>query len=520
MKTSRLRPDFQLEAVILAAGQGARMGAAKPLVRFEGLTFLARVSEALARSEAVARTSVVVGAYAEAVTAECRRLALPVIPNPAYETGLLSSLQAAIHHVLAREAETGRRCDALLVSLADQPLVKAKTLQALKAAYISAPATITLLRPTYRGRPGNPCVLGREHFEEILAQRPRDQGAAFLFAAHPSRVHLVEVDDPGVSVDFDRPADLPAPPYSKGAFPEIVSQTAATLAVVEVGLGGLLQGLKLPLAGHLLSLNQGFFLSRAAWRLQGSRAEFKAPFYISQILALLKSLSPASNKLGPMLSISMQGFLFSMGIVLFGANAMGILLGMVALSVWAFIQPAITLYVFYGHDLVTAGIFYLEKMQKAFGATPQTIGVVLAVAVALKAGAAAGVGWLATRLPESEVVRFMRLAERRAGSVAARFAPAPATTIAERIRLTLRDLRRPFFLLSLALMGVFFAFSEGTGAGLVWVLLRPLAIAFLFYYLSRSPLFGRLAERLRRHPRCAEFMSLYDRTLERLRAPS
>ena len=85
-----------------------------------------------------------------------------------------------------------------------------------------------------------------------------------------------------------------------------VGTYAANLSLIEVGLGSVVHGLKLPFGGQVLSINQCVILSHAARRL-GINAK-TGVFTISTIAATLKSLSPAGNKLGPMLSISMQGF--------------------------------------------------------------------------------------------------------------------------------------------------------------------------------------------------------------------
>ncbi len=303
---------------------------------------------------------------------------------------------------------------------------------------------------------------------------------------------------------------------------ETVTHGAAALAVTELGLGSLVHGLKIPLGGHLLSLNQGAFLSRATWKLRAENAAYKAPFYISQISALLKSLSPVGDKLGPMLSIGMQGLLFSLPIGLIGPNLAGIALGMFGLSVWGFVQPFVTYYLFFGNDLLRAVEFFLEKMRSQLGASPESVLRVLLIALALKAVLAVAIGLAATRVSDA---RWIRYQERLRGASArglARHAadsqplvPQP-TSAGWRARLALRDMLKPFFILSALLMAVFFYYSEGTGARMAWLCLRPLAIAFLFFYFTRSPLLGRLATRLRANPRHTEFMMLFDRTRERL----
>ena len=499
------------QGVILAAGVGSRLGQVKPLAELQGSTLLDWSSRALLESKALQCVSVVVGSEGERVRAEATRLGLRTIENPRYSEGMLTSLQAALRTLMDQELESGVRSRGVLVALADQPFVRPETVQALTLA---ANEGKTLARPTFAGRPGNPCLIGREHWEEILEETPRDQGASFLFSRYAPQVIDVPVNDPGIHLDMDRPQDLAR---AERAFSSEVSSTAATLALVEVGLGSVLHTFRVPLGGHWLSLNQGFFLSRLVWKLQGR--SFEAPFCVSQISALLKSLSPAGNKLGPMLSIGMQGLLFSLGAGALGATRLGIVLGMVLLSFWAFAQPLVTLYLFYGNDLAHAVQFYSKKSADAFGVSLNAIWMTLAAAVALKAVLAGFVGIAATRVSEDAVERF-RSRMIAAASDLSRFEGGPTPTWQGRVRAAIKDLTRPIFLVSWILMGLFFVFAEGGHAQLVWRLLRPLAIAFLFFYFSRSPWASRLLATMREDTRFARFATLWDQTLARIRSKS
>jgi hypothetical protein len=76
---------------------------------------------------------------------------------------------------------------------------------------------------------------------------------------------------------------------------EEIGKKAALLSIVEIGLGSFLHAFSIPFAGHFLSLNQGFILTRAAIETNDRRS----PGIISAVAALLKSLSPAGKKLTP-----------------------------------------------------------------------------------------------------------------------------------------------------------------------------------------------------------------------------
>lgn len=55
------------------------------------------------------------------------------------------------------------------------------------------------------GRRGNPVAFSRAHLPDLL-RLTGDAGARSLLQYYP--VQLVEVDDPGIHLDIDRPQDL------------------------------------------------------------------------------------------------------------------------------------------------------------------------------------------------------------------------------------------------------------------------------------------------------------------------
>jgi hypothetical protein len=139
-----------------------------------------------------------------------------------------------------------------------------------------------------------------------------------------------------------------------------LSKSCAFLALTEIGLGSLLHNFKIPFSGHFLSLNQVFILSRATIESKNRSAGAE----ISGVVAILKTLSPMGKKLTPMLAISMQGVLFSLGTLVFGVNFIGVIVGAILSSLWAFIQPLLLLYLFYGTEAVNIFEFYWREIQK------------------------------------------------------------------------------------------------------------------------------------------------------------
>lgn len=277
---------------------------------------------------------------------------------------------------------------------------------------------------------------------------------------------------------------------------EILGKYSAMLSVIEVALGSLLHALHVPFAGNFLSLNQGYLLCRASLEAR-ERGTAPVGYGVSNVAAVLKSLAPAGKKLGPMLSLSMQGLLFAVGEALFGANVVGLGLGMALLSLWTFLQPLITYYLFFGNELWKALHYLFEKSVPYTGLSLRDLGLILAGVVLVKMAAAVGLAWLACRSSgKGELTAFqdklLGLAKEKGASPLEGEAP----TRLGALRLAVRDLFRPLFLISLAITAFFLAFSQHSHGERFWILLRPLAIGFLFFYFSRTLTLDRWLARL------------------------
>lgn len=252
---------------------------------------------------------------------------------------------------------------------------------------------------------------------------------------------------------------------------------AAQLAVTEIGLGSLGHGFKIPLTGQVLSVNQLAFLLNAVNRDKLSKASV---FEISGIAAVLKSFSPAGQKLGPMLSICMQGFLFWTGTAVFGSTLPGQLLGAVLLCLWAFVQPFITLWLIYGNDLIKVGEFYIQRLNEdyAFIATS----LIYAVSGLLVLKLVVAIGLVIYSFTKEQEIKL--ISENKISILISRQLPQGQSKNA--FKAALKDLLKPVFLFSFILMLIFVWQFEGPVNQKIWLSLRPLATAFVLFYLLRS----------------------------------
>jgi molybdenum cofactor cytidylyltransferase len=96
---------------------------------------------------------------------------------------------------------------AVLITPVDVPLIRPSTIRALLTTMASRHASV--VRATYRGAHGHPVVFSRSVFDELRHAHP-EIGAKSVVRAHANDLINVEVDDPGVVKDIDRPEDYAA----------------------------------------------------------------------------------------------------------------------------------------------------------------------------------------------------------------------------------------------------------------------------------------------------------------------
>jgi molybdenum cofactor cytidylyltransferase len=186
-----------IDGILLAAGESRRMGFPKPLLRIGNDTFLTRTLRSML--EVARHVVVVTGAYEDSVRDEVPAgPRLRVVHNADFERGQLSSLKCAIR-------ATSPDVDGVLVHLADHPLVQIATFRALADKYEETRSPILIAR--HGGHRGHPVLFAKDVFFELLAA-PEGEGARFVVNTDPARVVYVDVEDPGVNLDLDTPADL------------------------------------------------------------------------------------------------------------------------------------------------------------------------------------------------------------------------------------------------------------------------------------------------------------------------
>ncbi len=204
--------------ILLAAGEGSRLGRPKALIELGGRSLVHR-GIALLRDGGANPVIVVSGATGPigtgldgagpagagpsgtgpGSTGACGRgPGVISVHNPDWRAGMGSSLVVGLAAVPAE-------CRAAVLALADQPLVGPEAVRRLIGAY-AAGASVAVA--CYDGRPRNPVLIGREHWPEVIELAVGDVGARPFLRAHQDLVTEIECGDTGRPDDIDTPEDL------------------------------------------------------------------------------------------------------------------------------------------------------------------------------------------------------------------------------------------------------------------------------------------------------------------------
>lgn len=197
-------------AVVMAAGAGRRMGGRpKALLLRDGVPLIERQLRALGQA-GVCQAVVVLGHHAARIEPVLKALKpqlnesleLRWTQNPQPDNGPGSSLRAGL-------AALSTELQAVLVALADQPLMEAADVDAVLAVWRGKVPAAELVVPSFEGQPGHPVVFN----PGVRAAIMRMTGAAGLRdwrRAHPDQVQVLPVDHSRYTLDIDTEVDRTA----------------------------------------------------------------------------------------------------------------------------------------------------------------------------------------------------------------------------------------------------------------------------------------------------------------------
>lgn len=182
---------MHIGAIVLAAGQGRRMGRPKVTAQLDGRWFVEHVLTTLASIEQIA--VVVQPDAVNAVSQRVKRSQLVV--NHQWECGMSSSVAAG---VLALSG-----CSHYCIFPVDHPRVQASTIEQLVSAAQAHPQAMRIV-PTCNGRRGHPIIVPSQALAELL----KNPAIALHDLLRPFTPLEIAVEDDGILKNMNTPEQI------------------------------------------------------------------------------------------------------------------------------------------------------------------------------------------------------------------------------------------------------------------------------------------------------------------------
>ncbi len=179
--------------IILAAGKASRMGKPKQLLTYQGSSLISHAVK-VGLNSICKPVVVVLGAYKEQIKPQIEKLPVQIVENPYWKTGMSSSIRAGI----AAIKESKSNLDAIIIALADQPLIDAEVFNQLIQSYQQTGNII--IASAYDDIVGVPALFSNIIFSELI-NLEGDKGAKALMRKYRDEVLTIEIPEAAIDID-------------------------------------------------------------------------------------------------------------------------------------------------------------------------------------------------------------------------------------------------------------------------------------------------------------------------------
>jgi molybdenum cofactor cytidylyltransferase len=188
---------MKIALLILAAGESKRMSGIKQLLPWKNTSLLGHTIEQALQSKGD-QVYVVLGAHANKIAPTIAHYNIQTIENTNWKNGLGNSIAAGVQYI----KENQDHYDAILITLADQPLIDAAYYNELIAAYSQKEAKI--IASETNSKPSVPALFDALYFDK-LSQLHQDQGAKEILVNAQKEVYRLPAT--ANLIDLDTPSD-------------------------------------------------------------------------------------------------------------------------------------------------------------------------------------------------------------------------------------------------------------------------------------------------------------------------
>ena len=179
-----------LFVVILAAGAATRFGGTKQLAAYGGEALVRRTIR-LAEAVCAERSLLVTGSDWQRVQDACAPIQGFFVRNEAFASGLGGSISCGVRAVAGA-------ADAVLLLLADQPLITAQYLEQMIIAWNGSADCIVCSE--FANTAGPPVIFPARYFAELM-RLDGDTGARVVLETHRERVIGLPCEDAATDID-------------------------------------------------------------------------------------------------------------------------------------------------------------------------------------------------------------------------------------------------------------------------------------------------------------------------------
>lgn len=187
---------MRIQPIILAAGASTRMSSPKQLLGYKKTTLVRRIAEQLI-SLSLLPPICVTGFLEKELYDALEGLDIRFVHNIDYHKGMISSIAAAMDEVKANIP-----CDAVLITLTDQPLIPVIHYQKLIDA-AERPGK-EIVASYYNNTHGVPALFKSNLFDMLSDLYGRSGGARLLIGDRLTSCTLIPCEEAGKDIDTDQ----------------------------------------------------------------------------------------------------------------------------------------------------------------------------------------------------------------------------------------------------------------------------------------------------------------------------
>ena len=185
-------------AIVLAAGSSRRFGLDKLLAKLGSKRVIERTLLTFRNAAHVEDVLLVIPPGTRSRYAPLRSPTLHLVENPDPSAGMITSIRAGLESGWAQERN-------FLITPGDVPFIKSEIVERMIRVFVTRPCKIVL--PTYHGLGGHPGLFSQSLRNDFFLHGD-SSGAREVIFRHQRDLVRVNVQDPDICFDIDRPDDL------------------------------------------------------------------------------------------------------------------------------------------------------------------------------------------------------------------------------------------------------------------------------------------------------------------------